>query len=139
MAFQQPGQANQTSSPPPESGVSPPRGTKILVLVDLVAGIWVAVSGIQGLVSPVGAGLTASEWYAVGAIFTILGLLSVAAGYGLWKAKPWAWLLGLWAGAVFVVLGALGLWPLILVGTGSLIFYYFNRADLKRYLGKVRQ
>jgi hypothetical protein len=108
------------------------------VLVDFAAGIWVTVSGIQGLVSPVGAGLTASEWYAVGAVFTILGLLSVAVGYGLWKAKPWAWLLGLWAGAVFVVLGVLGLWPLILVGIGSLLFYYFNREDLKRYLGKVR-
>jgi len=108
------------------------------MLVDFIVGIWVTVIGIQELVSPVGPKVGASEWYAVGAIFVVLGLLSVAVGYGLWKVRPWAWLLGLWAGVVYVVLGILASWLLVLVGIGSLIFYYFNRAGLKRYLGKVR-
>jgi len=109
----------------------------ILMLVDFIAGIVVTVIGIQGFVSPVGPHTSASGWYAVSAIFVIFGLLSVVVGYGLWKARPWAWLLGLWAGVVYVVLGALAPWPLILVGIVNLVFYYFNRADLKRYLGKV--
>jgi hypothetical protein len=108
------------------------------MFVDLIAGIWVTIIGIQGLVSPVGPHFTASEWYAVGAIFVVLGLLYLAVGYGLWKARPWAWLLGPWAGVVLVVLGALASWPLALVGIANLLFYYFNRTDFKTYLGKVR-
>ena len=143
MAFQQPGHAGQTPSPPLESGTSGPRGTRILMLVDFFVGVAVTLIGIQSFVSSDGSNVSASEWYAVGAIVVIFGLLSVAVGYGLWKARPWAWLLGLWAGVVYVILGVLTLgvwtsWLFILVGIGSLLFYYFNRAGLKRYLGKVR-
>lgn len=102
------------------------------MLVDFIVGIVVAVLGILVLVGG----------YTIGAIFFILGLLPVVVGYGLWKAKPWAWLLGLWAGVAEAVLGVLTVntvfGVLILPGIGSLLFYYFNRVDLKRYLGKVR-
>jgi hypothetical protein len=108
------------------------------MLVDFIVGIVVAAIGIQSFVSPVGPKVSVSEWYAVGAIFVILGLLSVVVGYGLWKARPWGWLLGWWAGAVYVVFGVLTSPLFVLVGIGSLVFYYYNRADLKRYLGKVR-
>jgi len=113
------------------------------MLVDFFVGVAVTLIGIQSFVSSDGSNVSASEWYAVGAIVVIFGLLSVAVGYGLWKARPWAWLLGLWAGVVYVILGVLTLgvwtsWLFILVGIGSLLFYYFNRAGLKRYLGKVR-
>lgn len=108
------------------------------MLVDFIVGIVVALDGIQSFISPVGPKVSASEWYAVGAIFVILGLLSVAVGYGLWKARPWVWLLGLWGGVVYMVLGVLTSWLLVLVGIGNLLFFYYNRADLKRYLGKVR-
>ena len=119
--------------------MSRPRGTRILVLVDFIVGIILIVLGIQILVSPVGHGLSAAFVFAVGDVYVVLGLLSVAVGYGLWKVKPWAWLLGLWAGVVYVVLGVLAQNPLLLlVGIVSLLFYYFNRADLKGYLGKVR-
>ena len=139
MTFQQLGQTNQTPSPPPESGVSRPRGTRILMLVDLVVGILVAISGIQNFASSVDPQIGSSLWYTSGVIFLILGLLLVVLGYGLWRARPWAWPLGLWAGVVYVVLGVFALDPLfLLVGIGSLLFYYFNREDLKRYLGKVR-
>ncbi len=111
------------------------------MLVDFVVGIWVTIIGIELFVSPANSSTTATEWYAVGAIYIILGLLSVAVGYGLWKARPWAWFLGLWAGVVYVLLGLLEwstpLMPLILVGIVNLLFYYFTMADLKRYLGKV--
>ncbi|MGD0318855.1 MAG: zinc-ribbon domain-containing protein [Nitrososphaerales archaeon] len=137
MAFQQPRQADQTPPPSPGSGMTRPRGTRILILVDFIVGIVVIIIGIQGLVSGVGPHTSATEWYAVSAIFAIIGLLSVAVGYGLWKARPWAWLLGLWAGVVYVILGILGPWPLTLVGIVNLLFYYFTRADLKRYLSKA--
>jgi hypothetical protein len=96
------------------------------MLVDFIVGIVVAVLGILDLVlSP------------IGAFIAIIGLLSVSVGYGLWKAKPWAWPLGLWAGVVYVAFGVLASWLLVLVGIVNLLFYYFNRADLKRYLGRV--
>ncbi len=109
------------------------------MLVDFIVGILMTASGVSSLVSPVGHNASASLVYTFGAIYVILGVLSVAVGYGLWKARPWAWLLGLWAGVVYVVLGVFGLNLLyLLVGIGNLAFYYFNRADLKGYLGKVR-
>ncbi|MGD0395902.1 MAG: hypothetical protein ABSB26_03220 [Nitrososphaerales archaeon] len=119
--------------------MSRPRGTKILMLVDFVVGIVMTILGILSFTSPVGPHVSASESYAGSAIFVVLGFLFVVVGYGLWKAKPWAWVLGLWAGVVYVVLGLLALNPLfLLVGIVNLLFYYFTRADLKRYLGKVR-
>ena len=97
------------------------------MLIDFIVGIVVTVLGIQDIVvSP------------IGALIVIIGLLSVAVGYGLWKARPWAWSLGLWAGVVYVVFGVLASWLLVLVGIVNLLFYYLSRADLKRYLGKVR-
>jgi len=113
------------------------------MLVDFVVGIVVMVIGIQGFVSPVSPHTSVSVWDAVSAIFVILGLLYVVVGYGLWKARPWAWLLGLWAGVVYVVLGILffssSIFIIILfVGAVNLLFYYFDRIVLKRYLGKVR-
>lgn len=109
------------------------------MLVDFIAGIVVAVLGILTLASPVGPHVSASESYASGAIFVILGFLLVLVGYGLWKSRPWAWILGLWAGVVYVVLGILAVSPLFLpVGVVNLLFFYFARAGLKRYLGKVR-
>ena len=113
------------------------------MLIDLIVGILVAVVGIMTLASPVGPDVSTSEWYASGATFAILGLLYVVVGYGLLKAKPWVWLLGLWAGVAYLVLGILTLSSgttiiILLVGIMNLLFYYFNRADLKRYLGKVR-
>jgi uncharacterized membrane protein (DUF2068 family) len=106
-------------------------------------GIFVAIVGIQTFTSKVDPQTSASVWYAIGAIFAILGLLLVVVGYGLWKARPWAWLLGLWAGVAYVVLGILTLSSsifiiILLVGIGNLIFYYFKRTGLKLYLGKVQ-
>jgi hypothetical protein len=140
MTFQQPGQAGPTPSPPLGSGTSGPRGTRILMLVDFAVGTLVTILGLESFTSPVDPHSGALVWYASGAIFAILGLLLVASGYGLWKVRPWAWLLGLWAGVVYFALGVLSLPnPLfILVGIGSLLFYYLNRTDLKRYLGKVQ-
>ena len=139
MALQQSGQAVQTPSPPPASEMSRPRGKTIIMLIDFIVGIVVTVEGVHGLVSPVGQGLSASLVYAVGATYVIIGLLSVAVGYGLWKVRPWAWPLGLWAGMVYLVLGVVFAVPLILlVGIVSLVFYYYNRTSLKRYLGKVK-
>ena len=104
------------------------------MLVDFVVGIVVIVFGV----------LIMTFALTFGAIVVILGVLSVAVGYGLQKARSWAWLLGLWAGVVYVVFGVLFvLAKAYLVGVPSIIFggvsiYYFTTADLKRYLGKVR-
>jgi hypothetical protein len=109
------------------------------MLVDLIVGIVVTTSGIRSLVLPVGHGINTSFAYVLYAFIAILGLLYVGVSYGLWKARPWAWLLGLWAGVVYVVLGVLAINPLFLLsGIVNLFYYYFARADLKRYLGKVR-
>lgn len=119
--------------------MSRPRGVMIIALIDFIVGIVVATElGIRILVSPVGSDFGISEWYALGAIFVIFGFLIVVVGYGLWEARSWAWLLGLWAGAVYVVLGIFTFNLLILpLGIVNVLFYYFARADLKRYLGKI--
>jgi len=125
------GYDDQDLSPSLPLGITRPRGTGILALIDLVVGI---------LVAALGALASVNEFYAGGVIFAVLGMLSIFVGYGLWKARPWAWLLGLWDGAVYLVLGLLASSPLIIiVGIGNLAFYYFNRTDLRRFLGKSKQ
>jgi uncharacterized membrane protein (DUF2068 family) len=101
------------------------------MLVDFIVGVAVTAFGVLIIAFAL--------W--VGAFFVILGVLSLAVGYGLRKARSWARLLGLWAGVVYIVFGVLLVQTL--PGIGSIVFggvsiYYFNRADLKRYLGKVR-
>jgi uncharacterized membrane protein (DUF2068 family) len=101
-------------------------------------GVLVVILGISNFASKADPQTSASVWYVSGVVFVILGFLLVVSGYGLWKARPWAWFLGLWAGVVYLVLGLLAFNALfLLVGIGSLLFYYFNRAGLKLHLGKV--
>ncbi len=80
----------------------------------------------------------------LGIIVVILGVLSVAVGYGLRNAKSWAWLLGLWAGIVYIILGLIVFSGSYLAGIGCIVFgavqvYYLNKADAKEYLGKVKR
>jgi len=108
------------------------------MLIDFIVGVLVTLYG--GLIMSVSTPkVSLSLQLGLGATVIILGVLSVVVGYGLWKAKAWAWLLGLWAGVAYVALGVFALSPLILlVGIGNLIFYYFKRTGLKLYLGKVQ-
>lgn len=115
--------------------MSRPRGARILMLVEFIVGIVVTAFGILIMIIAL----------TFGAIVVILGMLCIAVGYGMRKARSWAWLLGLWAGVAYIVFGVLFAWANdYLIGVPSIVFggvsiYYFNRADLKRYLGKVRQ
>ena len=129
------GGAEQSASWQPRSAVSRPQGARFLMLLDFVVGTAFSVFGAL---------VTASAHTAFaltfGSIIVVLGLLTIEVGYGLRKARPWAWLLGLWAAVVYIVLGillvatVLGL-PMVVFGV--LTVYCLTRAELKRYLGKI--
>ena len=67
--------------------------------------------------------------------YVLPGGLSVTVWYGMRMAKSWAWILGLWTGVVYIVLGVLSI-GIIFAIFGALTIYYFSRSDLKKYLGK---
>lgn len=135
VASQRTEQVPTTPAQAQELGTSQPRGPRILMLIDFAVGIVLTAFGVLVITLAPG----------VGAIFVVVGVLSLTVGYGLRKARSWTWLLGLWAGVVYVVLGILFVSAeAYLEGIGSIVFgggsiYYLNRVEVKRYLGKSRR
>jgi hypothetical protein len=93
-----------------------------LAVFGVTAGAGVIAEGPAALLVPVLGSL-------VGVFFLILAVPGLALGYGLLKARPWAWILGL-------ILGVLNLFN-IPIGTvlGLYTLYVLTRPETKALLG----
>jgi len=100
----------------------------ILTWAQIIIGILLTVFGLLLLASPI-----------VALIFLMPGVLSVSVGYGMRKGRSWTWVLGLWTGVVYIVLGLLGLLGPIVIIFGALTIYCLSRSDFREYLSKNPQ
>lgn len=143
-----------------------PFGVVIIAVIELLLGA-IIVLGAAGLF--VLAGLSTSEevrrqispalpqWVvdnavlvfgSLGVITLVIGLVSLLVGYGFWKARAWAWTVGV-AIAIITICSAF-IFPLVYgfenpSWMGSLllslilpwaILFYLNRPNVKIYFGK---
>ena len=76
-----------------------PTGVTVIAIVEILLGIFALIGGIGHLLLGFGGLVTFNGTdanlmgmaNALGDLFTIEGLILLAAGYGLWASKSWGW------------------------------------------------
>lgn len=146
-------------APPPAVAVTGrPMGATVIAVIEAILGVLallgalvlIGIGGLAGgLVGSSGAdgagaagGLLAGIGLIGGIIFLLIGLLYIAIAYGVWKARGWAWMLGVVVTIVGLVFGVLGLTggisasSIISLALPIVVLYYFMQPDVKRWLGR---
>jgi hypothetical protein len=115
----------------------------LLGLFALVGGVGHLLLGFGGLVTFSGTDVTlGAVANALGDLFTVEGMVLLAAGIGLWTMKPWGWKLSLVivvAGIVTSVpvlaLGSVGAIPALLVN--FVLLYLITRRSFRNQFGSA--
>ena len=107
------------TAPPPAAPAPPPAymtptrptrpgGVAILAIITVILGILTFFGGLALIgIGTVGAifniQLPAAFTIGIGVLATLLGLVAIAAGFGLWRLRRWAWWLAIIIGAVSII------------------------------------
>jgi len=97
-------------------------------------------SGVDG--GAAAGGILAGAGFIFGIIVILISLLYLAVAYGVWKARGWAWTLGMVVSIIFLVFAVLGLaggvsiYTIIEVVLPAIVIYFLWTPDVKRYLGR---
>lgn len=126
--------ASAKSSSGAQTGQARSTGMALFGSFSIVAGILVGLQGVLFYVPG-----STPVVYAFGTVFLTVGILSVALGYGYLRRRPWAWLLGVLAGALLVDDGVLlaSLVPLeggLATAFGAFAIVYTMRGNVKAHL-----
>jgi hypothetical protein len=116
----------------------------LLGLFALVGGVGHLLLGFGGLVTFSGTDVTLGALAnALGDLFTVEGLVLLAAGIGLWMLNPWGWKLSLVIVVVGIVtsvpvlaLGSVGAIPALVVN--FLLLYLITRRSFRDQFGSGR-
>jgi hypothetical protein len=116
----------------------------LLGLFALVGGVGHLLLGFGGLVTFSGTDVTLGALAnALGDLFTVEGLVLLAAGIGLWMVKPWGWKLSLVIVVVGIVtsvpvlaLGSVGAIPALVVN--FVLLYLITRRSFRDQFGSGR-
>jgi hypothetical protein len=144
--------------PPAPVAVGRPMGATVISVIEAIlaaflllgalaliglGGVAGGLVGSSGDPNAVGVGaILAGAGFVFGIIFLVIGLLYVAIAYGVWKGRPWSWMLGVVVsviGLVFAVLGLTGgitVSNIISLALPIVVLYYFMQPDVKRWLGR---
>lgn len=149
----------QMQAPPPiaSAGVRP-TGATVIAVIDGILGVLAILGGVLvmaggallgGIAGSSGAnggaaagGILAGAGFIFGIIVILVGVLYLAVAYGVWKARGWAWMLGMVVSIIFLVLGVLGLsggisvYNIIEVVLPAVVIYFLWTPEVKRYLGR---
>jgi len=115
-------------------------GALVLIGLGGIAGGIVGSSGADG--AGAAGGVLAGVGLVGGLIFLLIGLLYIAIAYGVWKARGWAWMLGVVVTVIGLAFGVLGLTggislsSIISLALPIIVLYYFMQPDVKRWLGR---
>ena len=112
------GKMNETSAPESTSAASGPVGVTILSVLTILVGIFAVFAGITIDFILVGGSLTLVGSFQLGAI--VIGLITIGAGYGLWKLKSWAW----WLAVIVIALGIILNVSIILLDFTQIRLYF---------------
>ncbi|QQG49266.1 MAG: zinc ribbon domain-containing protein [archaeon] len=147
VAQQQAAPSLQESPPPPPQvpvyvpaprGPPRPNGVTALMVLEAFAGVLILLIALSSLSLP---GVVAGA-ILLGVVLLVLGTATLAAFYGIFRLKPWAWTVALWSSAGVLAFGVLalitGAWQL---GVPSILFgaygvYYLRGADARAFLGR---
>jgi hypothetical protein len=147
-------------APPPmgPAAAARPMGATVITIIEAILGVFLLLAAIAaiglgslagGLVGSSGveggaaaAGILAGLGIFFGIIALALAILYFAIAYGVWKARSWAWMLGVVVSIIGLVFGVLGLSGGITLGNlvslalPIVVLYFFWQPDVKRYLGR---
>ena len=156
----QPPATQAPAMPPPAmpAASARPTGATVITIIEAVLGAFallgalalIGLGGVGGaLLGSSGAeggaaagGILAGLGIVFGLILGVIGALYLAIAYGVWKARTWAWMLGVAVSIVGIVFGVLGLaggvnlFNLISLALPIVVIYYLWQPDVKRYLGR---
>ena len=134
-----------------------PTGITILAIVEIVLGIFALIGGIGHLLLGIGGLVTFNGTdanlmglaKALGDVFTIEGLILLAAGYGIWASKSWGWKLSVGIVVIGILtsipvlypLGSVAAAPALIVNVILLIYLMTNgvRTYFKNQTSPVNQ
>jgi hypothetical protein len=143
---------------PPALSAGRPTGATVIVIIETILGIFALIGALAliGLLGIGGAilgssdveggaavgGILAGLGLVFGLIIGVIGALYLAIAYGVWKARGWAWMLGMVVSIIGIVFGVLGLsggvnlFNLVSLALPIVVVYYLWQPDVKRYLGR---
>lgn len=111
-----------------------------------LVGLGSILGGIAGSRLGAGAGILVGSLGVIFGLFTlVIALLELAFAYGAWNLRPWAWMLGIVAQGISVVLGLVRLvdgrgiasGEIIGIVISGLIIYYLRTPEVKRAFGRA--
>ena len=111
-----------------------------------LVGLGSILGGIAGSRLGAGAGILVGSLGVIFGLFTlVIALLELAFAYGAWNLRPWAWMLGIVAQGISVVLGLVRLvdgrgiasGEIIGIVISGLIIYYLRTSEVKRAFGRA--
>jgi hypothetical protein len=146
-------------APPPAAAVTArPTGATVVAIIEAILAAFLflgalALIGIGGLAGGVigssndpnapGVGaLVAGFGFVFGIILLVIGLLYAAISYGVWKGRPWSWMLGVVVSIIAIVFGVLGLSggislsSIISLALPIAVVYFLMQPEVKRWLGR---
>ena len=135
------------------SGMARPTGVTVIAILSFIGGILAILAGaattlLGGLIgaatdSTVG-GVFGGLFAVIGIVILVVGIAYIVAGYGLWRLRPWAWLVALVlsiVSLVFTILGivgggGLGASQIVSLAVAGVIIYYLNTPEIKQAFGR---
>jgi hypothetical protein len=148
MDQMQSGQVPPTPPPPVAAPAERPTGVTILAVLAAIGGVLgllgaLALIGLGGLASAAGAGFLAGIVAIVGLVALVQAVLSLAFAYGAWTLKPWAWVVGVAAEVIQLVISVLLILDgadissqIISVIIAGVILYYLWTPQVKAAFGR---
>lgn len=125
-----------------------PTGIAILAILEVLGGLLVLFGGLSIMVIagswyayPYGYGPTTGLFAAFGGILFLLGILSMAVGWGMWSGKGWSWTWGVVLYGIGIIVSLFSInyggWSnLVSLFLYFLILWYITRPGVQAYFGR---
>jgi hypothetical protein len=111
------------------------------LFVGFIGGTLGSLAGAAGGNAAAG-GVLAGVGIIFGVIVIAIGVLYLLIAYGVWKARGWAWMLGMVVSIIVLVFAVLGLGngvslsTIISTALPAIVVYFLWTPEVKRYLGR---
>jgi lysylphosphatidylglycerol synthetase-like protein (DUF2156 family) len=111
------------------------------LFVGFIGGTLGSLAGANG--EAAAGGVLAGVGIVFGVIVIAIGVLYLLIAYGVWKARGWAWMLGMVVSIIVLVFAVLGLGngvsasTIVSIALPAIVVYFLWTPEVKRYLGRA--